>query len=275
MPRRAPERRPRTARAPLRDAAVVLEGRVSIEAALVAGVRPVDEILAVDPGDRRFSHLRELARDHDVALRRVAAEELRRYATGTTHGGVIALAGERAYLTVDDLLREAAAPAFVVMLDGLEDPYNFGQAIRSLYAAGADGLIVRERSWEPAAAIVARASAGASELLPTAAVATVEDAATACRQYGLLVTCASTRSDAEWLHETDLTQPALVVIGGERRGITRSFIESADRIVRIPYGRRGAHALGAATTAALIAFEALRQRRAAGIVPGLASGVLG
>jgi len=243
----------------------VLEGRVSIEAALAAGVRPVLEILATQPGDRRLAYLRRAAAAAEVPIRRVTPDQLRRYATGTTHGGVVAVAGERSYLSIAELLAEAHIPALVVMLDGVEDPYNYGQAVRSVYAAGADGLIVRERSWEQAAGIVARASAGASELLPTATAASAEEAAAACRAAGLIVACATTRADATWLHEANLAVPLLLIVGGERRGITRSFLDEADLLLRIPYGRRGGHALGAATSAALIAFEALRQRRAAGI----------
>ena len=153
----------------------------------------------------------------------------------------------------------------LVMLDGIEDPYNLGQALRAVYAAGVDGLIVRARSWERAAGIVARASAGASELLPTAAVTSPEEAAEQCRGAGLTVACATTRSDATFVHDANLAVPLLLLVGGERRGVTRSFTDSADLLLRIPYGRRGAHALGAATSAALLAFEALRQRRAAGI----------
>jgi len=246
------------------EAAVVLEGRVSIEAALAGGVRPVHEILAVEPGDRRLAHLRRIAAEHDVPIRRVAPAILRRVVTGHTHGGVVAMAGERTYLALPDLLSSLPADPLVVMLDGVEDPYNFGQAVRSLYACGADGLVLRPRSWESAAGVVARASAGASELLPTATADGPENAADVCRTSGLQVACASTRADGTWIHDADLVRGTFLLVGGERRGITRSFLDQADLLLRIPYGRRGAHALGAAVSSALIGFEALRQRRAAG-----------
>jgi len=101
-------------------------------------------------------------------------------------------------------------------------------------------------------------------------VSGVEEAAELCRAAGLRVACATTRGDAAFLHDANLTVPMLLLVGGERRGVTRSFVENADLLLRIPYGRRGAHALGAATSAALLAFETLRQRRAAGI--GVANG---
>jgi 23S rRNA (guanosine2251-2'-O)-methyltransferase len=242
---------------------VVLEGRVSIEAAINGRARPVYEILAANPGDRRLAYLRRLAAEAETPIRRTSPGELRGYATGSSHGGVLALAGERSYLTLAELLVGYGPRAFLVMLDGVEDPFNFGQAIRSVYAAGVDGLIVRERSWENAAGVVARASAGASELLPTATVSDADTAADACRERGISVACATTHRDAVWIHEADLTQPLLLVIGGERRGVTRSFVARADLRLRIPYGRAGAHALGTAASAAIIGYEVLRQRRAA------------
>ena len=250
------------------EAPVVLEGRVSIEAALAGGVRTVYQILATAPGDRRLSYLRRAAAEHDVPIRRVAPTEIRQLVTGTTHGGVVGLAGERSYLSMPELLSQTGPVPLLVMLDGIEDPYNFGQAIRAVFAAGADGLVVRERSWERAAGTVARASAGASELLPTAAVTSPEEAAAQSRGAGLTVGCATTRNDATFMHDANLAVPLMLMVGGERRGVTRSFSEGADVLLRIPYGRRGAHALGVATSAALLAFEALRQRRAAGIGVG-------
>jgi 23S rRNA (guanosine2251-2'-O)-methyltransferase len=245
--------------------AVVLEGRVSIEAAILGGVRPVFSILAIQPGDRRLAFLRRLAAEAGIPIEAISRDELRSHATGGSHGGVIGLAGERRYLTVSELLAGCGPRPLLVMLDGVEDPFNFGQAVRSVYAAGAHGLIVRQRSWDQAAGLLARASAGASELLATASVPFAETAAAACRARGIKVACATTQADAEWINDADLTQALLVVIGGERRGVTRSFVDRADVRLRIPYGRRGAHALGTAASAAVIAFEALRQRRAAGL----------
>ncbi len=149
----------------------------------------------------------------------------------------------------------------IVMLDGIEDPFNFGQAVRALYAAGIGGLVVR-RSWEPGLGTVTRASAGASELMPTARSDSAEDAAAACRRAGYRVACAVASEAATELAEADLTGSLFLLIGGERRGVTRSFVEQADERIRIGYGRDRAPQLGAAASAAIIGFEALRQRRA-------------
>jgi 23S rRNA (guanosine2251-2'-O)-methyltransferase len=245
----------------------VLEGHLSVEATLEAGVRPIHRIVAVRPGDRRLGRLRALARERGVVIEPRSEEEVAALASGRTHGGVVALVGPRRHLSIHELLSASGPTPFVVMLDGIEDPYNFGAAVRALYAAGVDGLVVRERSWESASGVVARASAGAAELMPTATVASAEAAADVSRQHGLRVLCAATGPEATSMFGVDLRGPSFVLIGGERRGITRSFLAAADLLVAIPYGRLAAPPLGTATAAALIAFEALRQRSASGATP--------
>ncbi len=246
---------------PVNQWPLVVEGHVSVEAALEAGIRRVHRIWAVLPGDRRLGRLRALARERDVVIEQVDPPIIGELAGGRSHGGVIGLVGPRRERRLEHVLAEVGESPLVVMLDGVEDPYNFGQAVRALYAAGADAVVLR-RAWETALATVTRASAGASELLPTAIAESAESAADICRRAGLRVACAVNRPEASELHEADLTGGLFVLIGGERRGVTRSFVEEADLQLRIGYGRERAPELGAAASAAIIGFEALRQRRA-------------
>jgi 23S rRNA (guanosine2251-2'-O)-methyltransferase len=245
---------------PLNQWPMVLEGHVSVEAALEAGARPIHRVWAVRPGDRRWGRLRALAREGGVVIDQVEPELIDELASGRTHGGVIALVGARRERTLAELLGEVGERSLVIMLDGIEDPFNYGQAVRALFAAGVDGLVAR-RSWETALATVTRASAGATELMPTAAADSAADAAVVARRFGLQVACAVADTDAVELHEANLTGGLFVLVGGERRGVTRSFVEQADLRVRIGYGRERVPDLGTATAAAIIGFEALRQRR--------------
>jgi 23S rRNA (guanosine2251-2'-O)-methyltransferase len=239
---------------------MLLEGHVSVEAALEAAARPIHRIWATRPGDRRLGRLRALARERGVLIEQVESALIDELSTGRTHGGVIALVGPRPERPIADLLAEVGEGSLIVMLDGIEDPFNHGQAVRALYAAGIDGLAVR-RSWETAVTTVTRASAGVTELLPTARVASAEEAAAACRMAGMRVAVAVADPEADDLFSADLRGGLFLLIGGERRGVTRSFVEQADQQIRIGYGRQAAPALGAATSAAIIGFEALRQRR--------------
>ncbi len=237
----------------------VLEGFVSVRAALKARSRPIHAIMVRrDKWDRGIAWLEHAARDAGIPVERAEAAAIDAIAQGTTHGGVIARVGMRQFVPLDDLGADAGAP-FVAMLDGVEDPFNFGQAVRALYAAGAHGLVVRPRNWLSAAGTVARASAGASEWMPTAVAETALDAAAHFRARGLTIACTA-QQGAVSIYEADLSGPLFLVIGGERRGITRSFLDQADLLLEIPYGQAFDQSLGTTGATAVLAFEIMRQR---------------
>jgi 23S rRNA (guanosine2251-2'-O)-methyltransferase len=244
----------------------VLEGIISVQAALQAGSRPIHEIYIQQSKISNSTAMRRLqrkAQDSGIPVRSVESAVIESLASGNTHGGVVATVGSRKYVELDDLLTNAWSP-FVVMLDGIEDPFNFGAAVRAIYAAGADGLVVRPRNWMSAASVVARSSAGTTELMPTAVAETALAAAEYLRSRDVIVACA-TKGDAISIYEADLTLPLFLVIGGEKRGITRSFVRQADLRLKIPYQRRFRYSLSAATAVAVLAFEVMRQRQDAGI----------
>ncbi|NDJ75437.1 MAG: RNA methyltransferase, partial [Chloroflexi bacterium] len=237
----------------------ILEGYVSVRAALKANSRDLHTIfIRHDKWDKGVAWLERTATDAGIPVQRVDADVIDGHAGGKTHGGIVALAGPRRFVTLDEIGTATAAP-FVAMIDGVEDPFNFGQAVRALYAAGCDGLVLRPRNWLSAASVVTRASAGASEWMPTAIAETVLDAAQYFRTRGLAVACAA-KDRAVSIYDADLTAPLFLVIGGEKRGITRSFVEQADLRLAIPYGGDFDQSLGTAAATAVLAFEVLRQR---------------
>jgi len=239
----------------------ILEGFVSVRAALKSGSRDIYRILIRrDKWDRGVAWMEYAATNAGIPVERVDSDIIDSFAEGSTHGGVVAAVGPRKFVDIGDIARDNAHP-LVVMLDGVEDPFNFGQAIRALYAAGADGLIVRPRNWMSAAGVVARASAGASEWIPTAIAETAQDAADFFRARGLMIAVTTTDDDAASIYDTDLKGSLFLVIGGEKRGITRSFLDQADLRLEIPYARDFDQSLGTAAAAAVLGFEIMRQRR--------------
>jgi 23S rRNA (guanosine2251-2'-O)-methyltransferase len=242
----------------------VLEGLISIKAALDGQSRTVYALyVRQDHTDDRVIHLEARARALGIEVQRVEPEVVDSYATGKTHGGVVALVGPRRFMALGDLLHQGSPLPLIVMLDGVEDPFNFGEAVRSLYAAGADGLVVRPRNWMSAAGVVARASGGASELMPTAVAETALEAALFFKARELSVACAVKRNSLS-IYETNLAIPLFLVIGGEKRGISRPLIEKADLLVQVPYQRGFAASLGTAAATAVVAFEIMRQRSLVG-----------
>src|SRR3989304_1760452 len=138
-----------------------LEGSLPVLAALEAGARQVQAVyLQAGKEIRDSARIRAAARQRHLEIKVVPGPELDTLAQGHSHGGVLALAGPRTYLRLDQLA-SGQPNAFVAMLYGVEDPYNYGQAIRALYAAGAHGLVAPERNWDNALSVIARAPAGA------------------------------------------------------------------------------------------------------------------
>ena len=235
-----------------------LEGHISVEAALAAGSREITAVYVQrNKWERSIRRLQQMAAAGNVPVERVTADFIAQKSGGQTHGGVIARVGPRRLRRLADLLPTDEIP-FIVMLDGIEDPFNFGQAIRALYAAGAQGVVVRPRNWLSAAGVVARSSAGTSELMPMAVAETADDAADFYRAHGLTIAC--TAKQGRSCYDADLAQPLFLLIGGEKRGVTRSFREQAELHLTIPYGREFRYSLGATAATAVLAFEIARQR---------------
>ncbi len=190
---------------------------------------------------------------YDISV--VSEAELDAAAGGSTHGGIVALATERVFAEIS--AGDIPNNGFFVLLEGIEDPYNFGYTLRSLWAAGADGIILDTRNWMSAATTVMRSSAGASELFRTYAGDTVE----AVRKFklaGYRIVSAGIRNSVS-LYEADLSLPLLLIIGGEKRGISRTLLDLSDLVVRIDYGRKFLGSLTTASSAAVIAFEVMRK----------------
>lgn len=241
---------------------ILLEGAISVKAALEGKRREIYEIrIDKRKPDRNRNYILSLAEKSNVPVRIVSEEEISRRTEGTSHGGMIALVGERTYETVESLF-ETEEP-FLALLEGIEDPYNFGGALRSLYAAGVTGVLVPQRNWCSAAGVVTKASAGASERMPIACVTDWDETLNKAKEHRIRILCAS-RKNAVSLYESNLTGPLILVFGGEMRGISAKIAAYGDENIFLPYGSDFRNALSANSAAAVFAFEAYRQRHKKG-----------
>ena len=206
---------------------------------------------------REFNYLRRMSELHGFPLETVSSDVIEQNTIGNTHGGVIALCTDR---IIDKLPPENIVENGVYfMLEGIEDPYNFGYSLRSLYASGVNGIILSPRNWMSAAGVVARASAGASELFPMYISEPVE-AMRLFKEKGYSVYCADTQNSVS-IYETEVKKPLFVIVGGEKRGNSKAVLDFADKIVHIDYGRDFPAALSAASASTVIAFEIMRKNR--------------
>lgn len=248
----------------------LFEGMTSIRAVLRAQELGIsDRIIKRILFDKKITkgHLKELhylekiAPQRGFTLMSLEHEEIESIAVGHSHGGILAECTDRTLPGLSASLTDGYFPrrGFFIMLDGIEDPYNFGYALRSIYAAGADGIILPRRNWLNAAGVVARASAGASELLPMF-TADPDEAAFCMKNAGYKVVCAD-KPNSVGLYDAELEKPIFLIVGGEKRGIRASVLKQADIVVRIDYGRDFPAALSAASASTIIAYEVFRQNR--------------
>lgn len=205
---------------------------------------------------RELKFLSYASSELDFPLIPVSGDEISSLCSGNTHGGVVAVTSKRTFCKLN--VNFLSNGTFYALIDGIEDPFNFGYSVRSLYAAGVDGIVLPERNWLEFSGTVARTSAGTSELAsisfsdPVSAVKLFKD-------NGFSVVCAGIR-DSVSLTDYDFTSPLLLVIGGEKRGISKKLSELSDATVRIDYGREFMGSLPSASAVSVIAFEILRQR---------------
>ena len=248
----------------------ILEGMVSIRAVIemqgsVHNDRRITEILYAD--ERAETHAKELAwlthraEEFGFSITRTPMTALDEITIGSTHGGVIARTTDRTLPALDEVTAASLSEdGFFVMLEGIEDPYNFGYAMRSLYAAGVDAVILPKRNWMSAAGVVCRASAGASERFPMFVCEDSMTAVSLLRSRGCKIVCADIDNSVS-VYDAELSRPLFLIVGGEKRGISRKVLQASDTVVRLDYGRPFEGALSAASAASILAFEIYRQNR--------------
>ena len=165
------------------------------------------------------------------------------------------------YRDLPDLLEIAAArnePPFILILDGIEDPHNFGAILRTAEAAGVHGVVIRKARQVPVTETVIKVSTGATEMVPVARVPNIAESIRYLRDQGLTVF--GVEIDGKRLYnQADYRGGAAFVVGSEGEGLSRLVKERCDEIVRLPMrGRIGS--LNASVATGIILYEVLRQR---------------
>jgi len=240
-------------------AAAYFEGITSIKAVISGKLSGVNdrnvECVYFDKNSKRtkereLSYLSKMKDTIGYDLLFCDRNEINNMCVGSTHGGIIAKCSDRNYKTV--LPDSLSDKKFFVMLEGIEDPFNFGYALRSLYAFGVDAVLLPERNWMSAAPIVCRSSAGASELIDIYSV-DCENAVRHFKSLGASV-IATAKENSCSISDISVNTPVLLIIGGEKRGISKKILKLADHTVRIDYSRSFS-SLSAASAAAILGYE--------------------
>ena len=245
----------------------IFEGMTAISSVISAiessnSKRTIHSVLYnVDKKKSKYNELKFLeykSKDLGFELLGVSHSIIDELANGKTHGGIIAICSKveiPTLITPEQLLDNG----FYIVLDGIEDPFNFAYAIRSVYAAGADGIIIPSYRFNDAQGLICKGSAGTSELIDIFEC-DISNAINIFKSKCYKVASAGIR-DSVSLYDADLKKPLLLVVGGEKRGISSEILSKSDMVVRVDYGKTFKGSLTASSAATVLAFEVYRQNR--------------
>jgi 23S rRNA (guanosine2251-2'-O)-methyltransferase len=208
-----------------------------------------------------MAELLQLAGKKGVYVQTVEKTRLDKLYTIGNHQGIIALVDAYQYSTLEEVLEYAALrreDPLLVILDGIEDPGNFGAIVRTAEGAGVHAIIIPRHNSVPVNETVARASAGAIEYMHVVQAANLVNTMKMLKEKGFWIIGADMDAASSYF-ESSIPVPAVVVIGGEGKGLRRLVKENCDLLVKIPMqGKLGS--LNASVAAALLLYEVVRQR---------------
>ena len=237
----------------------IVVGRNAV-AELVKSGAPVDKILVSGREGSVLVIIAE-ARAAGIPVIDTASESLDRLSHGENHQGIAAMVAEKAYSTVDDILRIAedrGEKPLIVICDGVEDPHNLGAIIRCAECAGAHGVIIPQRRACGLTPAVSKASAGAILHMAVAKVTNIASTVEKLKEKGIWTFAAE--AGGQDFYEADWNVPCAIVMGGEDSGVSRLVRETCDFTVSIPmYGK--VNSLNVSTAASVLLCHAARMQR--------------
>lgn len=202
--------------------------------------------------------VRSWAKSNDCPVEVLSNREIENRTKATDHQGLIARMPEFPYQSVDEVVSRLPKDAWCLLLDGIQDPFNFGAILRSAEVLGASAAFVGTSDQCGVTAQVVRSSVGAVLHLPIAQGETVSAIARTLRSTGLQLCGASEKATLK-PSQADFQKATCLVIGNEGRGISPETLSLCDALVAIPQsGKVGS--LNAAVAAGILFYEIGRQR---------------
>jgi 23S rRNA (guanosine2251-2'-O)-methyltransferase len=240
----------------------VVAGRNAVVEALRAEVPVTTMYVAgrIDADDRVREALKA-AGERGIPVLETPRGELDRLTDGAVHQGLALQVPPYEYADPRDLINpEAPGAPLVVALDGITDPRNLGAVVRSVAAFGGHGVVVPSRRSAGMTAAAWKTSAGAAARVPVAQASNLTRALEDFRKAGFFVVGLDMDGDVELPGLELATEPLVVVVGSEGKGLSRLVRETCDQIVSVPMSS-GVESLNAGVAAGVALYEVARRRR--------------
>jgi 23S rRNA (guanosine2251-2'-O)-methyltransferase len=233
---------------------------------IIYGLNPVLEALRSHPEQVRFV---AISREHGSKMQRVVAEatkagvpvrtmqpeQIDRLAARGVHNGIVAEVAESGYADFDAVVGQEET-RFLLILDSITDPQNFGAILRVAEGFGVDLVVIPQHESVGLTPAAVKASAGASQWVKVAQVVNLARSLEALKKAGYWTYAAAAGGDAPVA--IDFRGKVALVLGNEGKGIRRNVLEHCDRVVTIPMHGH-VDSFNVATAAAVLCYEVRRQ----------------
>ncbi|MBO2536387.1 MULTISPECIES: 23S rRNA (guanosine(2251)-2'-O)-methyltransferase RlmB [Rummeliibacillus] len=239
---------------------------------IIAGKNPVLEALRstrdinkiwIAEGVKKsgINELLHLAKERGIIVQFVPKKKIDQLSS-ENHQGIVASVAAYNYAELDDLFKLAEARGedpFFIILDELEDPHNLGSIMRTADAVGAHGIIIPKRRSVSLTAVVAKASTGAIEYIPTVRVNNLSQTVEELKERGVWIAGTDAKGSIDY-RQMDATIPLAIIIGSEGRGMSRILKEKCDFLYNLPMIGH-VTSLNASVAASLLMYEVFRKRQ--------------
>lgn len=238
-----------------------IEGRNAVLEYLESG-KDINRIL-ITKGEKHGSinKIIAIAKERKIIISELERSKLNQIAQTENNQGVIAIVPPYDYCEVEDILEVAKKrqeEAFILILDGIEDPHNLGSIIRTAETAGVHGIIIPKRRACGVNSTVSKVSAGAVQHMKIARVNNINETIKFLKQNDIWI-CGTDGQAKTYYFQQDFKMPIAIVIGSEGYGMSRLVKENCDFLVKIPMKGK-ITSLNASVSAGIVMYEATRQR---------------
>jgi len=232
---------------------------------IIFGMNPVLEAIRSHPQRIHYiavakgaqtNRVFDAAKKAGLPVRVLSADQIDRLAGRGVHNGVVADVSEASYADFEEIIAREDTK-FVLILDGVTDPQNFGAILRVAEGFGVNVVVIPQHESVGLTPAAVKASAGASEWVPVAQVTNLARTIESLKKRDYWVYAAS--ANGERPSAIDFTGKVALVLGSEGKGIRRNVLEHCDRTVTIPMSGR-VDSLNVATAAAVLCYEVRRQQ---------------
>ncbi len=234
-------------------------GKNAVTETLKAGFWPMWELhLADDLNAEEHQQAEQLANQLSIPVYRSSNNELTQKCRASDHQGMIAKMAPFPYSSLETILQKQTSPPLYLILDRIQDPYNFGAIIRSAEIMGAHGILIGTYEQCNVTSLVCRTSAGAVNHTPIAEVDNLLQLCRDLKETGISVVGTAMHAPDN-VSNYDFCQPTAIIVGNEGTGINPKLLSECSHLVKIPQLGK-TESLNVAISAGILLYEASRQR---------------